>query len=101
MHVPCRHSPDLFTQLANLELADDFSGDDINILIGADQMYDAVLSEKVKLLKRLYAVKTLFGYALHGSATDVDRVGPRHTYHIQLVEDIWNFCMSFSSEEKA
>ena len=88
IHIPC--SPNLFTQLANFKLADDFSGDAIDILIGADQMYDVILSEQVRLTKRLCAVKTLFGFALHGSAADVSQMAapPRHSYHIQM-EQMW------------
>ena len=84
MRAPC--SPNLFTELASFELADDFSGSSIDILIGADQMYDVVLPDNinnVKLSKRLCAVKTLFGYTLHGSASDAVRLVPLHTYHLQ------------------
>ena len=88
MRAPC--SPDLFTELASFELADDFSGSSIDILIGADQMYDVVLPDNtVKLSKRLCAVKTLFGYTLHGSASDAGRLVPLHTYHLQSLENMW------------
>ena len=87
MQAPC--SPNLFVQLAQFELADDFSRDSIDILIGADQMYDVVLPDNVKLTKRLSAIKTLFGYALHGSVSGDCQVVPRHTYHTQLVENMW------------
>ena len=70
-------------------LADDFSGGQIDILIGADQFYRAVLLDYVVLGERLRALDTIFGYVLHGLDSAANQP-PRHAYHRRQVEQMWD-----------
>ena len=70
-------------------LADDFSGGDIDILIGSDQFYRAVLIDSVVLGERLRALDTIFGYVIHGVDSSIYQP-PRHAYHCRQVDQMWD-----------
>ena len=70
-------------------LADDFSGGDIDILIGSDQFYRAVLIDCVVLGETLRALDTIFGYVIHGVDSSTGQPA-RHTYHCRQVEQMWD-----------
>ena len=68
-------------------LADDFSGGQIDILIGADQLYRAVLQDHVVLGERFRALDTIFGYVLHGQDSSTNQQ-THQTYHCQKAEQM-------------
>ncbi|KAF0306746.1 hypothetical protein FJT64_002367 [Amphibalanus amphitrite] len=73
----------------NIELADDFSGGQVDILIGTDQYYKVVLRDCVVLDESLRALDTIFGYVIHGKGTATGQ-STRHVYHCQQVEQMWD-----------
>ncbi|KAF0296381.1 hypothetical protein FJT64_006167 [Amphibalanus amphitrite] len=73
----------------NIELADDFSGGQVDILIGTDQYYKVVLRDCVVLDESLRALDTIFGYVIHGKGTSTGQ-STRHVYHCQQVEQMWD-----------
>ncbi|KAF0293986.1 hypothetical protein FJT64_008285 [Amphibalanus amphitrite] len=58
----------------NIELADDFSGGQVDILIGTDQYYKVVLRDCVVLDESLRALDTIFGYVIHWKGTSTGQV---------------------------
>ena len=73
----------------NIELADDFSGGQVDVLIGADQYYKVVLLDCVILHESLRALDTIFGYVIHGKGTSTGQP-TRHVYHCRQVEQMWD-----------
>lgn len=71
----------------DLILADDFSGGQIDILIGTDQFYRVVLQDYVMLSEELRAFDTIFGYVLHGQDSSPGQV-QHHVYHCRQVEQM-------------
>ena len=86
-HLPPAEPP--IESLKDLILADDFSGGQIDILIGADQFYMAVLKDCVVLGEGLRALDTIFGHVLHGQGSAISQP-PRHVYHCRQVEEMWD-----------
>ena len=79
-HVPSR-----------LEMADDFGGGDVDLLIGIDNMYRVVLWEQLELGQGLRAIETVFGYVLHGRQGEDSVARPkRRSFHCHRVETMWN-----------
>ncbi|KAF0310149.1 hypothetical protein FJT64_018774 [Amphibalanus amphitrite] len=73
----------------NIELADDFSGGQVDILMGTDQYYKVVLRNCVVLDESLRALDTIFGYVIHGKSTSSGQP-IRHVYHCRQVEQMWD-----------
>ena len=48
------------------KVADDFSGGQVDILIGIDRLYDIILWDQIALGDGLRAVDTMFGYVIPG-----------------------------------
>ena len=75
----------------DVKLADDFSGGQVDILIGTDQLYDVVLWEQIALGEGLRAIDTIFGYVIHGRSGNItsDQL-EKDSYHCNRVEQMWN-----------
>ena len=72
-------------------MADDFQGGTVDILIGVDHMYDIILWDQIEINDRLLAVETVFGYVLHGQQ-DCNFGGQtqRSSYHSHSVVRMWD-----------
>ena len=80
--------------------ADDFSGGQIDILIGADQYYKVVLLDCVEVSESLRALDTIFGYVLHGQDGSANQP-KRHIYHCRQVEQMWDLdIIGITSEQE-
>ena len=76
---------------SKVNLADDFSGGRVDILIGTDQLYDIVLWDQIALEEGLRAIETIFGYVIHGRSDDMTTDQPtKNSYHCHRVEQMWN-----------
>ena len=76
---------------SGLEMADDFGGGDVDLLIGIDNMYRIVLWEQLELSEGLRAIETIFGYVLHGRHGDEPEDHHRHQrFHSRQVESMWD-----------
>ena len=73
-----------------LQLADDFGGGQIDILIGTDQFYKAYLEDFTILTDGLRAWETIFGYVLHGSDNSFSSQPQPHVYHCRQVKEMWS-----------
>ena len=74
-------------------MADDFEGGAVDLLIGIDNLYRIVLWDQVDLGNGLRAIKTLFGYVMHGRHADGDECldQPHHsTNHRCRIESLWD-----------
>ena len=87
--LPTAHPPQV---PLTLEMADDFGGGDIDLLIGIDNMYRIVLWDQLELSEGLRAIETIFGYVLHGRHDDDEAEGlSRHQrFHSRQGEAMWN-----------
>ena len=73
------------------KMADDFSGGQVDILIGIDHLYDIILWDQIALGDGLRAVDTVFGYVVHGRKDDVTNQKEHgQTYHTCRVEKMWD-----------
>ena len=76
---------------SRLEMADDFQGGEVDLLIGLDNIYRVVLWEQVDLGEGLRAIETVFGYVLHGQHDEASADQPRHrTFHCRQVQEMWD-----------
>ena len=76
---------------SDLEMADDFEGGDVDLLIGLDHLYRIVLWEQLELSEGLRAIETIFGYVLHGYHDGGKRGTPQHRcFHSRQVESMWD-----------
>ena len=77
---------------SRLEMADDFEGGEIDLLIGVDNLYRVVLWEQIDLGEGLRAVETVFGYVLHGQKGETGPLHRQHhrTFHCRQVEVMWD-----------
>ena len=83
-------------------LADDFKGGPVDLLIGTDQYYKAVLRDCVEVSESLRALDTIFGYVIHGRDSTTGQP-TRQVYHCRQVERMWDLDsigISPSSERK-
>ena len=77
-------------QLPN-NMADDFRGGPVDILIGIDYLYSIVLWDQIEISERLRAIGTVFGFVLHGyRCNSVDGQPHRHSYHCHSVKSMWD-----------
>ena len=85
---------------SRLEMADDFQGGEVDLLIGIDNLYRVVLWEQVDLGEGLRAIETVFGYVLHGQHEESADQPKRRAFHCQRVQDMWELdIMGISAEE--
>ena len=82
--------PDWLQLPPDVQLADDFSGGPVDLLIGADQMYRVILWNQLELAPGLRLVETMFGHVLHGVMQGQGSSKCRQVYRCQLVEKMWD-----------
>ena len=82
-------------------MADDFSGGQVDILIGIDRLYDIILWDQIAIGDGLRAVDTVFGYVMHGRKDDVINESVHgQTLHMCRVEKMWDLeTIGISAEE--
>ncbi|XP_045132204.1 uncharacterized protein LOC123516668 [Portunus trituberculatus] len=76
--------------LEEIQLADDFSAGNIDILIGTDQIYDVILWNQIPISKDLRAIETVFGYVVHGGTEISQLLPPRQSYYRKTVNSLWD-----------
>ena len=76
---------------SEIQMADDFQGGEVDILIGIDNLYRIVLWDQRELADGLRAMETIFGYVLHGChGGDPDGQRPRQCFHSRQVQCMWD-----------
>ena len=76
---------------AELDMTDDFSNGQVDVLIGLDHLYRIILWRQVELSEGLRAVETVFGYVLHGRQSPGKAAQPqRQVFHCQQVQTMWD-----------
>ena len=74
-----------------LDMADDFTGGQIDVLIGIDHLYRIILWKQVELTEGVRAIETVFGYVLHGrQGQDQLNQPQRQAFHCQRVQAMWD-----------
>ena len=76
--------------LPPLEMADDFTGGTVKLLIGIDHLYKVILWEQVEIQEGLRAVETIFGYVLHGQHDSRLTRSQHQSLHSRQVEAMWD-----------
>ena len=93
--------PDFLSLPSGIQLADDYQGGPVDMLIGLDQMYRVVLWNHVEVSPALRLIETVFGYVLHGQAPGQQQQSTRrHVYRCQTVEQMWSLDAVGVTEEE-
>ena len=82
--------PEVFPAMNGLYIADNGSGGEVDILIGADQYYQ-VLGDQIQVTETLRAFDSAFGYVLHGKGSGpcpVPQVRHMRVEAIQMFSDL-------------
>ena len=97
--LPATEPPKLGPEL---DMADDFTGGQVDVLIGIDHLYRIILWKQVELSEGMRAVETIFGYVLHGrQGLDQADQPRRQSFHSQLVQAMWDLDTGGVAEKKA
>lgn len=76
---------------SELEMADDFTDGQVDVLIGIDHLYRIILWKQVELGEGVRAIETVFGYVLHGrQGQDQTDQPQRQAFHCQRVQEMWD-----------
>ena len=97
--LPATEPPKLGPEL---DMADDFTGGQVDVLIGIDHLYRIILWKQVELSEGMRAVETIFGYVLHGrQGLDQADQPRRQSFHSQLVQAMWDLDTVGVAEKEA